>query len=167
MIFENRITLVPFEINDFKRLISWILNERDLLVFAGPILKFPLDEEQLQKYINDPHRFPFKIVHNLDSKVIGHLEAYKTENYTIKICRVLIGDINYRSKGYASEALKLLIDYCTNNFNTKYIELNVYDFNESAIKCYEKLGFNHTDQFQLTKFHNEEWKSIKMELILA
>ena len=86
--------------------------------------------------------------------------------YTIKICRVLIGDIHYRSKGYASEALKLLIDYCTNNFNAKNIELNVYDFNNAAIKCYEKLGFEHTNQFQTTKFQNEDWKSIKMELIL-
>jgi RimJ/RimL family protein N-acetyltransferase len=54
---------------------------------------------------------------------------------------ILIGNKDYWSKGYGSEALSLLIDYRFKALNIYNIMLSVYSFNNRAIKMYEKLGF--------------------------
>lgn len=163
----DRIVLEEFNSNDFDRLISWVKNERDLVQFAGPIFQFPLDQQQLTQYLSDPKRRVFKIIHKPNSRVIGHMEAYLVSKDIIRLCRILIGEELDRGKGLAYEAISLIIELLKKNYNPKTIELNVYDFNINAIRCYEKIGFQKTAHFQLNKFNEEIWKSIKMELVLS
>ncbi|GIP38857.1 aminoglycoside N(6')-acetyltransferase [Paenibacillus sp. J31TS4] len=47
-----------------------------------------------------------------------------------------------RGKGYGTEAMKLMLEYGFGIANLHRIELNVYTFNEQAIRLYEKLGFH-------------------------
>lgn len=54
---------------------------------------------------------------------------------------IFIGNKEYLSKGYGTEALRLLIDYAFNYLDLENILLKVYSFNERAIRCYEKVGF--------------------------
>jgi RimJ/RimL family protein N-acetyltransferase len=54
---------------------------------------------------------------------------------------ILIGDENFRGKGYAFEAASLVLDYAFNICNLHNVALEVFDFNGRAIKLYEKLGF--------------------------
>lgn len=54
---------------------------------------------------------------------------------------ILIGDKNYRGKGYGEEAVKLMLDYSFNIANFNNIMLSVYSHNKGAIRCYEKCGF--------------------------
>lgn len=44
-------------------------------------------------------------------------------------------------KGYGSEAIRLLLDYGFGRLNLHRVELEVYAYNERAIRAYEKLGF--------------------------
>ncbi len=50
------------------------------------------------------------------------------------------------------------------NLKPKTIDLNVYDFNTTAIKCYEKIGFKKTTDTKETTFKGEVWTSIRMTL---
>ena len=52
-----------------------------------------------------------------------------------------IGDNSYRGKGFGKEGLNLLIDYGFNELNFHKIQLNVIEYNQGAIKLYEKAGF--------------------------
>jgi len=52
-----------------------------------------------------------------------------------------LGDTAIRGKGLAREAMALLIDYAFDELNLHRIQLMVVDYNEAAIKLYEKLGF--------------------------
>jgi len=54
---------------------------------------------------------------------------------------ILIGDNEYRGKGYGTEAIKLLLDYSFNVINLNNVMLSVYSHNERAIECYKKCGF--------------------------
>lgn len=47
----------------------------------------------------------------------------------------------YRRRGYASEAMALLCDFCFREMNLHKLKVSVFDFNEGAIRCYEKNGF--------------------------
>ena len=67
-------------------------------------------------------------------------EAYRIEVHD-DYFYIFIGDKDYRSKGYGTEAIRLILDYGFNYMNLKNIKLDLMDFNERALKCYKKCGF--------------------------
>jgi RimJ/RimL family protein N-acetyltransferase len=161
---ENEIILQQFTDQDFENFISWVDNQNELIQFAGPIFQFPLTIEQLNDYLIDPNRHPFKIVLSSSNLAIGHCEAYRISNDSVRLCRILIGNKSYRGQGLGYKATQRLIEWCVNNLKPKTIDLNVYDFNTTAIKCYEKIGFNKTIDTKKTINKGEIWTSIRMIL---
>lgn len=157
------IRLEPFKQEDFKRLISWIDSEELLVQFAGAIFTYPLTEEQLESYLEDRNRFAFKVIDASSGNVIGHAEIYQTENHTAKICRVLIGDQSLRGKGFGQELIRELVSFSIQQLQIPSVELNVYDWNTGAIRCYEKVGFVlDPEKFTTMTVNGETWKSMNM-----
>ena len=78
----------------------------------------------------------------------GHLPFHKKRKYIV-IDNIVI-DENYRNNGYGGKLLDYIIEYAKNG---KYndIILNVYRFNENAIKLYEKKGFKIIAQDMILK----------------
>jgi RimJ/RimL family protein N-acetyltransferase len=54
---------------------------------------------------------------------------------------ILIGNKNCWSKGYGTEALKLMLGYGFDQLNLHRIYLRVFCYNPRAIRVYEKVGF--------------------------
>jgi RimJ/RimL family protein N-acetyltransferase len=158
---DKVIRLEKFSENDFEKLISWISNEEDLIQFAGSIFSFPLTKEQLNNYIQTPEVNAYKVIYN--NIHIGHAEINFTENNPPKLCRILVGDKNFRSKGLCQQIVNALLNICKEKFNSKIVELNVFEWNESAIRCYEKVGFqfNREKQKEIV-VDNKKWISINM-----
>lgn len=160
------IKLEKFTTQDFDRLINWIDNEEMLVQFSGPIFKFPLTNVQLENYITIENSFAFKVINLESNEVIGHCEIYKSENNTAKLCRILIGDERFRGKGIGVEIVNELVKYCYQNLNIDSIELNVYDWNKSAIKCYEKTGFEiNPNKISQIEVNGIIWISLNMTLV--
>ena len=156
------IRLEPFATSDFNKLISWVDSEEDLIQFAGPIFKFPLTERQLEKYLEDKSRFVFKVIETDPEQTIGHCEIYLTEE-TVKLCRILIGEKSFRGKGFGLQIVNDLLEISFARFNKPFIELNVYDWNVSAIKCYEKVGFSiNKDKINHIEVKGKIWNSLNM-----
>ena len=47
----------------------------------------------------------------------------------------------YRGKGYGTEAMGILCDFCFREMNLHRLKVTVFSFNEAALKCYEANGF--------------------------
>lgn len=158
------IKLEQFTNKDFSRLISWVKSEEELIQFAGPLFAYPLTEDQLEKYLENRNTNAYKIVEQSSQKVIGHCEIYLTET-SAKLCRILIGEKSFRGKGFGFEVVTLLVEKCFNEFSYSQAELNVYDWNSSAIKCYEKAGFVvNTNKSKTIAVGGNLWKSNNMTL---
>ncbi len=52
-----------------------------------------------------------------------------------------IGEREYWSKGYGSEAMHMVARYAFEELGLHRISLNVFEYNERAIRSYEKVGF--------------------------
>lgn len=172
--------LQKFGGSDFDQLINWIPNERFLLQWAGPLLKWPLNEAQLDKHLeetkgNKPKRYAFKAVRISDNKVIGHIEVdfINYDRLTGMLSRVLIGDPKDCGKGYGTEMIKLAVDFGFKKIFLSEIHLGVFDFNKPAISCYRKIGFKECDfkqEYNLKeedtriRFKNEYWQDLMMKL---
>ncbi|MFT3902849.1 MAG: GNAT family protein [Niabella sp.] len=162
---NHSIKLETFSEADFDTLISWVKDEKELIQFAGPIFNFPLTKEQLHYYLADPKRHVFKVIHNKTNTVIGHCEVYKGNGQTCRLCRILIGNKIFRGKGYGTLLVKLLTEWSFEKLNVNSVDLNVYDFNTSAIKCYENAGFKRTGINEVTtQVNHETWYSYSMTI---
>jgi len=134
------IRLEKFNKNDYPDLIKWIDSEEILIQIAGRQMSFPVTEEQLDISQADKNRNAFSIVDIETGRSIGHCELYMLEN-SAKIDRLIIGDPSMKGKGLCGPIIKLLLVHGFNELNQEMIELNVFDWNTAAIRCYERAGF--------------------------
>ncbi len=137
------IKLDKFSESDFDRFISWIDNERFMYQFAGPVFTFPLSHQQLNKYISESNRQVYKVIESATNRVIGHGEISRidTINKSARLSRILVADVKDRNKGYGKLIIKELLKIGFSDIDLHRIDLGVFDFNKSAIKCYENCGF--------------------------
>ncbi|USG64815.1 GNAT family N-acetyltransferase [Brevibacillus ruminantium] len=75
-------------------------------------------------------------------------------------CIIDLGEKEFWGKGYATEALKLLLDYAFLELNLHRVSLRVFSFNEKAIRLYEKLGFTHEGRSRQSVFRDGQWHDI-------
>lgn len=158
------LSLKPFKQADFHRLKSWIKTEKELIQFAGPIFTFPLTDEQLIKYIALTDRKICSIVLDETNEVIGHCE-FNFENEIPRISRILIGSPKDRNKGYGSALIQLMVKRFFEDPKVNQIDLNVFEWNQAAIKCYTNLGFTiRNTSIYPNPIENEFWGNHNMLL---
>ncbi len=159
------IELKPFGEEDFEKLISWVDSKELLLQFAGYVFEYPLTEEQLVAYISDEKRHAFKVVNPQTNETIGHAEIYLLEPKVALLCRILIGKEEYRGKGLGQQIMHQLIASAFEMPDVEMAELNVFDWNTPAIKCYEKTGFRiNPDKIKTAEVNGAIWTAINMTL---
>ncbi|SCZ04540.1 GNAT family N-acetyltransferase [Alkaliphilus peptidifermentans] len=141
------IKLEEFSRENIKQLISWVPDEKLLMQFAGPAYVYPLTEEQLLEDIRKMKEtgeiLMFKAIYEETNLIIGHIQLLRIDkiNKIATLGRVLIGEEAARGKGLGTIVVKKALNYAFNNMNLDVIRLNVFDFNNRAIKCYKMMGF--------------------------
>lgn len=176
------IELKNFESSDIEQLISWIDSPELLLQWGGPGFDYPLDEKQLNTYIENANydhaeTFVFKVVYQGTGDVIGHISLGKInrKNKSARVGKVLVGSENVRGQGIGHLMLMELLKIAFEELQLHRVSLGVFDFNVSAIRCYEKVGFvkegflrdtakNGDDYWSLWEMSilEEEWKIKKI-----
>lgn len=78
---------------------------------------------------------------------------------------VMIGDTSQWGKGYAGEAMHILIDWCFQALDIDEIRLGVIADNSRAIRAYEKLGFRETRRdIQTVRYGEDVYDHVWMAL---
>ncbi len=144
--YERRmrvIKLVPFKRSDFKQLINWINSEEFLIQWSGNAFTYPLNEQQLEKYTECANTLAFKIIDEETKAVIGHISLGQIDNInkSARIGKVLVGNTNMRGRSIGKHMMKAVLRIAFDELKLHRVTLGVYDFNKSAISCYEKIGF--------------------------
>ena len=157
-----------FTEQDFVQLIDWIPNAAFMMQWGGPAFSYPLTNEQLADYLDGANteaatKYIFKVLNDKD-EVIGHI-SFKDVNRelgTARVGKVLIGS-NIRGKGYGTKMMMAALAFAFEQLKLKKVTLGVFDFNESAIRCYEKVGFQQEAFLQNARqFEGEYWNLIEM-----
>ena len=159
------IQLTPFTEKDFNRFISWIDNKELVVTIAGNYFSYPLTGTQLKAYLDDEKSYSFNIVDTDENKVIGHAEICKSGTDLFKIDKLLIGDMSSRGKGLCQPVMQALVDHAFTQLHASTVELNVFDWNTAAIKCYEKAGFIfNADKTAFFEVGDKKWKALNMQV---
>ena len=158
------IRLMPFTENDFEIFKSWIHNEEELFQFAGPLLSYPVTNEQLRSYIKTTNKTPLKVVLISTNQTIGHCEL-NFENGNNRLSRILIGNKELRGQKIGEQIVHKMAALLFKDSKVNEIDLNVFDWNKGAIKCYKKVGFqiNHEKSDEML-INGKIWTRLNMVL---
>ncbi|NYB75246.1 GNAT family N-acetyltransferase [Sedimentibacter hydroxybenzoicus DSM 7310] len=156
--------ILPLEKADAGYIVKW--NDKKtsdfLLQWAGGGYEYPISEKQIIDRIEAMASSNYKIYKIVfEDNMIGTIEVINIddENKTAKIGRYLLNP-ELTGRGYGSKALEELVSIAFNDFGLKKVWLSVFDFNKSAIRCYEKTGFKIASQ----EVRANGWIAINMEI---
>lgn len=146
MVYERRMELIKLESlkrSDFKQLINWIDSEEFLIKWSGNAFTYPLNDQQLEQYIESTNTLAFKVIDEESKEVIGHISLGQIDNInkSARVGKVLVGDTKMRGRSIGKHMMKAVLQVAFEELKLHRVTLGVYDFNTSAISCYEKIGF--------------------------
>lgn len=113
------------------------------------------EKEYLEKLSTNTNSKNFNIIDLDSNKLIGTigLEHFDYISKTA-ILGIFIGEENYRSNGYGSEAINLILEFGFKYLNLHSISLQLLSINERAHKCYLKCGFKDSGRNREAIFLN-------------
>jgi RimJ/RimL family protein N-acetyltransferase len=142
----NRIELTPIDLEkDLEVWEGWnhdsdylrLLDDFPASQYSAPAIKEWFEKE-------DSPNALFVIRTIKEQKAIGFIELagydWVARNAWVGVG---IGDPDYRSQGYGTEAMNLLLKFAFRGQNLHRVNLGVFAFNKRAIRCYEKSGFKY------------------------
>ena len=145
----DRIYLSPKGVSEeeIEKFTEW-MNDFQVTDYIGRTSKiktYSSEKEYLENAEKNTDKRTFNIVNLEDDKLIGTLGLEKI-NWIERsaVLGIFIGDKDFRSNGYGTEAITLLLEYGFKYLNLHSIRLDLLSFNERAHKCYLKCGFKDT-----------------------
>jgi RimJ/RimL family protein N-acetyltransferase len=137
--------LVPFKLKYIRDILSWIKTEADMVQWAGPIFSWPITQKQFREHIKTgktqpPTLYPFVLINRNRVVGYGELSRYCRNTNQATLSRVIVSPKN-RNQGMATFMINEILRFGFNRLNLNRIGLGVFDFNETAIRCYSKAGF--------------------------
>lgn len=163
----ERIYLSPRNVEDVEIFTEW-LNDFYITDYTGrsyQTLTLQGEKAYLENEQNDKN--VFAIIDLQTDEMIGTVGLHNIDhiNRTATL-GIFIGNKNYWSKGYGTEAIKLILDFGFNYLNLNNIHLDLMEFNVRALKCYEKCGFKEIGRRRKCKFINGKYyDSISMDIL--
>lgn len=138
------------------------MNDPDVVQYLNPGIPYPmtLQREQewfkSQKDLKDTYNFAIETLEN--EIYIGGCGINKIDwKNSVAIVGIFIGHKDYRSKGYGTDAMKVLMNFIFNQMNVNKVQLEVYSFNDRAIKSYKKSGFVEEGRIRQRIFRNGKY----------
>jgi len=163
MLKGKRVLLRPVKRSDISYFLKWF-NDPEILQYVG--LYLPMTEMSEEKFIEDLGTtrarsdvvLVIEAIEGDSTKPIGscglHNISPKDHN---ALFGIVIGEKDYWSKGYGTEAARLLIDYGFQQLNLHRISSGALAFNDRSIKLHKKLGFREEGRLRQAMFKNGQY----------
>jgi len=152
--------LSPVSLEDTEKYTEWIndLEIGQFLLFSSEVHDLDSEREALKALMQKDK--VFAIVEKDTNKVIGNCGLHGVSNVHRRAdFGIFIGEKTYWNQSIGFEATTLTLDYGFNIMNLNNITLEVIEYNQRAIRCFEKAGFQYVGKrrdliFMAGKYHN-------------
>ena len=165
MIEGTRVRLRSFELSDVdEQMKHW--NNMELRHLVGCADMGPVSRNDEEEWIRNTWKqrqerkaFLFAIEAKTDDKLIGGTSLFNI-NWVHRSTEAGIAIYNpeYWGKGYGLEAMNLNLSFAFRNLNLNRVELDTFDFNIRAQKCYLKVGFKEVGRRRKARFIDGEYR---------
>ncbi len=168
-IASTRLILKPLsEYNISEQYLAW-MNNRDILMFTESRWKDYTKEDLVDfvKKINASDRdFLFGIFIAKSQKHIGNIKIGNIDNnHKFADLGIIIGEKSEWGKGYATEAIKLALDFAFSALGLYKVTAGVYSNNTGSLKALKRAGFSECGTYHNhCIFNNERVDVIMLEI---
>lgn len=138
------VSLRMAEPNDADNIYRW---ENDMQVWRDSETRVPFSKHQIEQFLltnNDlvsEKQLRFVVEDAKSGTSVGCIDIYDYDEFNLRAGIGILIDENYRGKGYAKNAIRLLLDYCFNTLLLNQIYTLVLATNISSLFLFESLGF--------------------------
>ncbi|HKK62269.1 MAG TPA: GNAT family N-acetyltransferase [Bacteroidales bacterium] len=145
----NKISLRPLEPEDLELLYQW---ENEVELWPVSETLSPISKYILKKYLADSHKDIFQVKQQRliidtkeNSESIGTIDLYDFDPFHKRAAvGILVAVKNQRRKGFAIEALGLLVNYCFDILKLHQVYCFISVDNKASLELFEKAGFIKT-----------------------
>ena len=161
--------LQPFRKRDIPDLFNWFSSERDVLIWGGAALSWPLQRRPFVDLIKhhrgpEPDREIWAVTR--DSNMIGHFQiGFNRRLNTAALGRIALAP-HVRGQALSEPFLELILKTAFRRDWVHRVDLMVYAPNTPAISAYRRAGFVHEGtRRQTTPFCGEIWDTHIMSIL--
>jgi len=145
----GEISLRALEPEDLELLYSWENNVSYWIVSNTVV---PFSKYILKRYLEDSHKDIYEtgqlrlMIDNIsDHTAIGTIDIFDFDPFHKRAgIGILIANEEYRRKGYATMALKCLIDYCFGTLLLHQLYCSILANNIESMDLFKKAGFSQS-----------------------
>ncbi|MBS1231727.1 MAG: acetyltransferase [Bacteroidetes bacterium] len=142
----KEISLRAIEPEDLELLYEWE-NDTSYWIISNTVV--PFSKYTLKLYLENSHKDIYEtgqvrlmIDHIPDNVSIGTIDIFDFDPFHKRAgLGILIARQDYRRKGYASMALKCVVDYCFKTLQLHQIYCNILANNCESMDLFKKIGF--------------------------
>jgi RimJ/RimL family protein N-acetyltransferase len=166
MILGQRIRLRPVEKDDLPRYVKWF-SDPDVRVHLDSYM--PISQVQEEKWfernLQEKEQQAWAIDAQPADMAVGpwvhiggcgfHKIDWRNSHAELGIA---IGARDYWNRGYGTDAVATLAGWGFNTLNLHRVWLRVFADNTRAIRCYEKVGFQHEGRLRQDNYSNGAYR---------
>lgn len=145
MLLGERVRLRAIEREDIPTFVRWFNDPevRRYLLMYEPMSRVK-EERWFESHVEARDEFLLAIEAQVgDTWIhIGNVGLHRIDwkNRTA-VFGIALGEKAYWGQGYGTDATRTMLRFAFDELNLHRVELEVYDFNPRAMRCYEKAGF--------------------------
>ncbi|BFN37225.1 GNAT family N-acetyltransferase [Fidelibacter multiformis] len=155
----EKVILTPMEEEDaeFIRIMENDPDVRYALFLYKPLTQESA-EKKVREMISSPDIFMFMIMEKESGQKIGQTGLVRIDFVSrAAVFYIAIHHKASRSKGFGTEATRLMVDYAFHTLNLNRIQLHVNSENLPAIHIYKKLGFEIEGTLRQAMYHGGKY----------
>lgn len=171
MLYGEKVRLRAIEREDVPNFMRWFNDPEVIryLNFYKPVSK--RNEERWVETLSeaqDQHVFAIEAQTEGGWVHIGNMGLHRLDlrNRTA-VLGVALGEKDFWGQGYGTEAIRTVLRFAFDTLGLNRVELDVFEFNPRAIRCYEKVGFRREGTRRQALFREGRYHDVYMMSILA
>ena len=146
---------------DYDYIHKWINDERMHALWCANLIPYPMTEEKLQGVLQkdaaDQGGCAYVATAD-DGALLGFFVLSVNVISNSGFLKFIIINNEFRGKGYGAQMIKLIQKYAFEITGVSTLQLNVFDVNTGAKKCYARNGFvEESFTENAFTFHDESW----------
>ena len=165
MLENEKILIRAIEPEDLEWLYTW---ENDMTLWDVSNTITPFSHYTLKRYIENAHldiyetkQLRLMMVDKENNEPIGTIELYDFDPYNRRAgLGIMIHRTEKRKKGYAHNAVKLLLFYCFDTLGLHQVYASIPSNNIESKRLFEKIGFKQTGYREQWLKRRDGWEDV-------
>jgi RimJ/RimL family protein N-acetyltransferase len=164
----SKVYLRPLDLADAPTLTTW-MNDPEVtryLIIHRPLMLLA-EEAFLRKMSESERDIVLGIVTREPEQFIGvtGLHQLDVRNRHVQF-GIVVGEKSAWGQGYGTEATRLMVRYAFDTLNLNRACLHVYEYNERAVRAYQKAGFRTEGRLRQDRFlDGRYWDTFVMAVL--